>query len=191
MYKFLVFLLVLQGCVAGSSGQDGLDVGSYKPLDAIYGENVTRDQLVSSLVGQGVYFAQKGELTTFYIATSKLFKPFTSQWHIDASNHIIADISKLINSYDVIGVDISSAVYGARTKRFLAAIAKQQAGKVANAMINSGLDARVVLMHGVLPFRAAVGKGGSLKKQALLTNGATDYGYIKVEFKYKHDYMSR
>ena len=142
---------------------------------------VTREKLVNDIIRSGIYFYQVGQVTKLYIPSEMLFKPYTSQWRSAGLGFLFQDIVLLINSYDVTEVNVSSSVYGAKSKRYLNAIANRQAQRVVEALVEGKIDARVITSQGSLSL-----KRGMVKSLERYYNheDVESFGFISIVFRY-------
>ena len=142
----VVTLLFAVGCVP----QEATKKETFLQQESNY---INRSDLVKQIIKNGIYFSQIGESVKLYVPEKLLFEKYTSQWSCCSSDILLKDIVLLISSYDVVQVDVSSFVPGAKSKRYINAIAKTQSQRVVDAMLSYGLDVRVVTANGVKKFK--------------------------------------
>ena len=169
MIPIIIALILMQGCVTNV-------------VDKSYS---SRQDIVQSILDDGAFFSQTGEHMAFYVPINKLFVPYTSQWKSNAQDRLLFAITDFINTYDVVEVNITSKLFGAKNKRLLNAIARQQANSVANLMDKYKLDVRVVnIMRGDNPENLPA-KTKVIKNNKVLGN----YGYITIDFRFNHKFF--
>lgn len=153
---------------------------------------MTRNRLAKQLLRQGVLLVQAGEETKIFVRHDLIFKPMTAQWREkEHAPRMLKDIARLIRSYTTIQVDVSSAMNGRYSQRFIHALAKRQAEKVAAALWKSGLGSRLVTTHGWVPqsdisiFKEKAGV--SNRRNGSTVSLLKQTGYVKIRFRYMHD----
>ena len=171
VFKICCMVLVLLSCVPND------DQVIIKDVDV---NVVSRENLVKNIIKSGVYFYQVGQVTKLYIPNKMLFVPNTSQWRSAGLGFLFEDMGLLINSYDVTEVNVYSYVSGAKSKRYLNAIANRQAQKVVNGLLDVNIDARVITARGAVPLEKNVAK--SVKSYVDLNKNLD--GFVLVEFRY-------
>lgn len=142
---------------------------------------VTREKLVNNIIRSGIYFYQVGQFTRLYIPSKMLFKPYTSQWRSAGLEFLFKDIVLLINSYDVTEVNVFSSIYGAKSKRYLNAIANRQAQRVVEELLAGKIDARLITSKGSLSLRKEITK--SLERY-YDHKDVESFGFISIVFRY-------
>ena len=114
-------------------------------------KTITRNQLMKSLLNQGVQLAQIGEETELWIPNKLIFKAMSANWICpNRAKHLMRQIAALIRSYDLIDLDIKSEVISTSTTRFVRSIADHRAETLGNLLWDFGLDARIVNMRGIV-----------------------------------------
>lgn len=169
MFPLLVLFLFLQGCASPAIDQ------SYS----------SRQEIVQNLLDEGVYFAQHGEKMSFYIPIERLFVPYTSQWKSNAQDYLLHSVSDFISTYDVVEVNVSSKLFGAKNKNYLNAIGQQQANLVANMLSRYNLDVRLLSIMKTKKSSSLPAKIKALKNNTVIDS----YGYIVIDFKFNRKFF--
>ena len=182
---FVCMLMVVVGCVSQEQNEASLQHQEAVSKMANQPEEiaVSRKDVVNDIIKHGVYFYQVAETAKFYVPADIVFEPFTSQWVNGNIDALIKDMALLISSYDVVQVDVASSIVGAKSKRYLNAIARRQAERVAGALVGLGVDARIVTSRGVKGLIKVATKG---MRKYFDNSDSNGLGYIEVSFKTTH-----